>query len=565
MLSVDLTPNTLLSLLSTICKASFLLCPAEGLSQLKWNHFYQRHRRLIDLQYFDAASQGQLGALKLLWHTNYRALLANLGAIVTVLAIATDPLTNQLITIQARSQDASNVTASISAAYAYGMEAQDSMTSISSPLSDAMVRGIYAPALQVNYSCASGSCTWPRFESLAFCSVCKDVSDEVAVQCGDCKADIKQADSPGTYSTATCNYTTPGGINASVQLTSSDRGSVIPDTFLETMIRDLGSMAGNSSDMSNIAMDEGGDIVGLSVLRFDLVYPLLNRSFGSDVCGEGTNATPPMIRPKAYSCTLGWCAQSFATTRFQDGRLFDDATSSTRLKIASDYCYVPPDRKGPGNKLTCPVYPADRSLPPPKALGDPATRQQQAHVFWINDVVTTNLQAYLDDTFDFSIGGDRPDNNGNNGYNLATSPALQQTFYTANGGNVSRTMQDMARSLTNELRQGPESEAVPGMVAYSVAYIEVRWAWLAYLVSLCGLAIAFLFAAMITSWRRHSPIWKSSSLALLFHGCSGAGLFSGREIDDVSAMERAARDVRAYLDADNMVQYVLRETGKTGI
>ncbi|TKA81460.1 hypothetical protein B0A55_02921 [Friedmanniomyces simplex] len=358
-ISVDITPNTLLSILSTVCKASFLLCVTEGLSQLKWNYFRQRERRLLDLQHFDDASRGQLGALRLVWSVRHRALLANLGAVITVLAIATDPLTNQILTVRTRPTDATNVTASIGAARAYGLQARDPLT------------------------------------------------------------------------TAVCNYTTPGGINASVQLQSTDGVAVTPDTFLETMISDLGSMAGNNSDRMNIAMDESGSVAGFN------------------------------------------------------------------------------------------------------------------------------------DTFDFSIGGDRPANNGNNGVNLVTSPALQQTFYTANGGNVSQTLIDIARSMTDEVRQGPESVVISGSVAYEVAYIEVRWVWIVYLAILCGTAVVFLLGAIVSTWRQGTPVWKSSVLALLSHG-GDVGGESFRQLDarDVHAIEKVAEDVKAQLGADDVLYYSRAEKAR---
>ncbi|KAK0275362.1 hypothetical protein LTR35_011064 [Friedmanniomyces endolithicus] len=555
--SVEITPNTLLSLLSTICKASFLSCVSEGLSQMKWNYFHERERRLLDLQHFDAASRGQLGALRLMWSINYRALLANLGAIVVVLAIATDPLTNQIITVRTRPTTTTNATASIGAAYAYGLQAKNSLTSISAPLSDAMLRGIYAPALQVAYSCPSGSCAWPAFESLGFCSTCQEVSDEVTVQCGNCEPNKPQpGSSSDLYSSAMCNYTTPGGINASVQLQSTDGATVTTDTFLETMISDLGSMAGNESNRLNVAMDESGSIVQLNALRFDQEYPMHGQRFEDYVCGLGNSSSLPMIRPKAYSCTLGWCVNSFAATRFEDGGLIDAATSSHPLKMASEHCYVPADRQAPGNRLLCPTYRADQPMPRASALSIPGglPSSQGGAVYWINDIVTTNIQAYIDDTFDFSIGGNRPANNGDNGVNLVTSPALQQTFYTANGGNVSQTLTDIARSMTNEVRQGPESAAIFGSVAYEVAFIQVRWVWIIYLAALCGTAVLFLLGAIVTTWRQEAPVWKSSVLPLLFNSREpGVEAFEQLDARDAQAMEKLAKDIKAHLGSDNIL------------
>lgn len=60
-----LTVNTIVALLSTLCRALTYLPLAEGLSQLKWNWFIGKQRPLRDITYFDEASRGAWGALRL--------------------------------------------------------------------------------------------------------------------------------------------------------------------------------------------------------------------------------------------------------------------------------------------------------------------------------------------------------------------------------------------------------------------------------------------------------------------------------------------------------------------
>jgi hypothetical protein len=67
--------NTLLALLVGICRASFAWPVAEGISQLKWNWFAIKERRLADFEAFDEASRGPYGSLKLLQITKGRYVL----------------------------------------------------------------------------------------------------------------------------------------------------------------------------------------------------------------------------------------------------------------------------------------------------------------------------------------------------------------------------------------------------------------------------------------------------------------------------------------------------------
>ncbi|KXS99459.1 hypothetical protein AC578_3785 [Pseudocercospora eumusae] len=110
---VDITPNALLSIITTIQRASLLLPVAESVGQLKWLYLESTSRRLIDLEAFDEASRGPIGSLNLLWRTRGRALLAGLGALLAVLALATEPFTQQALTYLVKLDLVTNETATI--------------------------------------------------------------------------------------------------------------------------------------------------------------------------------------------------------------------------------------------------------------------------------------------------------------------------------------------------------------------------------------------------------------------------------------------------------------------
>ena len=69
---INITPNAMISIFTTIAKASLLLPVAEAMVQLKWLYFQARVQRVSDLQVFDDASRGPMGSLVLLWKVNMR-------------------------------------------------------------------------------------------------------------------------------------------------------------------------------------------------------------------------------------------------------------------------------------------------------------------------------------------------------------------------------------------------------------------------------------------------------------------------------------------------------------
>ncbi|KAF1934562.1 hypothetical protein EJ02DRAFT_439774, partial [Clathrospora elynae] len=87
--------NTLIAVFGALIKAAILLPVAECISELKWSWFAQS-RNLIDLENFDVASRGPWGAARLVWYLR-SCHIATLGAWITVLALAIDPFTQQIV------------------------------------------------------------------------------------------------------------------------------------------------------------------------------------------------------------------------------------------------------------------------------------------------------------------------------------------------------------------------------------------------------------------------------------------------------------------------------------
>jgi Protein of unknown function (DUF3176) len=97
--TLSIAPNTTISILATIAKASMIYSVTQCLSQLKWHYFESPHP-LKDLETFDSASRGPAGALRLIWSLRSHAYLAYLGAIVIIASIAIDPFAQELIRFQ---------------------------------------------------------------------------------------------------------------------------------------------------------------------------------------------------------------------------------------------------------------------------------------------------------------------------------------------------------------------------------------------------------------------------------------------------------------------------------
>ncbi|OJJ58393.1 hypothetical protein ASPSYDRAFT_46411 [Aspergillus sydowii CBS 593.65] len=89
---------------------------------------------------------------------------------------------------------------------------------------------------------------------------------------------------------------------------------------------------------------------------------------------------------------------------------------------------------------------------------------------------------------------------------------------------------------------------VLGTVYTSEVYIDVDWIWLLLPAALITFGTLFLVLTVLTNRRQRLHPWKSSMLAVLFHGLSNMeteGMMNGRST--VGQMEKTAQNIQVRL------------------
>jgi Protein of unknown function (DUF3176) len=99
----SIRPNSLIAVLTTIGKTAMMVIVASCVSQLKWSHF-RRPNDLSDMQLYDDASRGPWGAFMMLLRPSswIRDGLAGLSAIITIMALAIEPMAQQIHSLKCR-------------------------------------------------------------------------------------------------------------------------------------------------------------------------------------------------------------------------------------------------------------------------------------------------------------------------------------------------------------------------------------------------------------------------------------------------------------------------------
>ena len=107
-------------------------------------------------------------------------------------------------------------------------------------------------------------------------------------------------------------------------------------------------------------------------------------------------------------------------------------------------------------------------------------------------------------------------------------------------------MERMAASMT-KVELDKSSTLVYGNMTFPVVHVEVAWQWFILPAALNALAIFLLLATAVLSHRRKTQLWKSSTLALLYHGLDNPEPAPNLTMANVSEMERCASATSARL------------------
>lgn len=128
-----------------------------------------------------------------------------------------------------------------------------------------------------------------------------------------------------------------------------------------------------------------------------------------------------------------------------------------------------------------------------------------------------------------------------------SSDVLQALYDTSD---LTKRIDNLATSMTNNIRGQDDhvSVSAQGIAWTTETFVHVRWAWFAFPATLVLISTSFLLGIILETSYRDILVWKSSNLALLFHG-RGLNLssHSDRPVKRISAMTSRARDIQAEL------------------
>lgn len=551
-----LTLNVFISILSAASKSSLIFSVASTMGQAKWCWFRPERddgrRRLQDMQTLDDASRGPLGSVQLLF-TRIFVSICSIGAVITILALLYEPFLQQLVSYPVQLVQVSTDVATRQAlAVGVRYENFDYYGSI--------LRGIYGDETSFirTPDCPTGNCTWPLFHSAGWCGTSGQLP--IQLRSPDCNFTVQDYIENNSFGTQSCTFVLPNGRNFSSTIETRPGDAATPH---ELLLFDLETPASwlfllDASDPNFLEyFDSGVQILGETTPMFAFAVPHFPEM-------DLMAVKQPLTQWLSFSALIFTPCSRLYNMSVQNGQIRSEV-------IDEDYGILtkpPPDvslNNVSGDRGYCwrPTEFAAANL----TYKSPDTRGifyvDEDHRSWCSYLFTTDIQA-ISEAF-----------NGTSSFQ-ATLRLSDLTMYSdiANfsdshvvgdkllpvllGPGMGSLMDGISGSLTLSALASEPQKYVNGSALAERTFVHVRWPWFILPILLNVIGIIFLAITIFRARRLKLPLWKTSAMAMVYHGLDTEALLStgsesesdaARSYEGASDMAEAARGVYVRLSS----------------
>ncbi|KAJ9608361.1 hypothetical protein H2200_007349 [Cladophialophora chaetospira] len=581
------TLNTIVAILAAVVRVGFVLPVGESLAQWKWLEFSRKPRPLSDFDTIDDASRGSRGSLLLLWKTKglYRS-STSLQANNNTNAAARIPYAqkwnggseNSLSGPEPQSSNpnGNNLTILITDYGSVSQIALDASGQLA--VQSGLITSAQGIAQRFPTTCPSGNCTWPSYLSLAICSACADVSDEISHR-------SKQDAPMGWFFPSWAGFKTGYASAPAENLTSY----YLPNGLNIDNKIPAYKTQGYGYSTNPVMMTSQGNFSPSKSLTFKKYTTLLYSSTFMHVANssfpfQGTwQSGEPEIH--ATECGIYLCIKKY-TSVVENGVLNESSSvvTSTRGNASFEPIFTDeqdsveygegispnvdalysPNTYFPRSDLQIVVPPGTNSANDLKFVNitQSAIDALSLYVSSIFESSTfTNLTIQIADSNCTSDGATVPCGRlrhitgmvvGND--SLSSSSILPTEFEPPilsglwQASSLRQRFENLAMSISNEMRQDAELQpTVAGSLGQSLTILKVRWEWITLPIFLIVVSIIFFLGSIWETKHLGIPIWKSSVLPVLCHGLEDPVRKGMERSNATSEMDEAAKAVKVRL------------------
>ncbi|KAJ5165664.1 uncharacterized protein N7500_007494 [Penicillium coprophilum] len=511
------SPNTIVSVITTITKAALLVSVSACLSQLKWNLF-RDSTSLYNLQAIDQASRGPWGSLEVLLRGLCGSRMGSLtyvGAFLTVLALAVDPFAQQILTFPSRTVPALNATALIQSAHQYysleGQEYSDIFQGLAPSLLISIMSGLSQTNSPLEPQCDSSSCKFSEFVTFGLCSECEDVTAETHQICHAYEDSMVWRPEHISFKEipVNCSYQSPNNFSFDIGLLD-----VLALQHLNGVVTlDVNSWTSQPRHNEPV---------------FDIQSPLVsfittNYSTLINYTLSNVTAFPP--KPSVTECAIYYCERKYAASTYLSSN-----QSSRSVHVVDTQQLIPRDTLDENSHY---LFTDSIHFGPPKGsetLSKNSSYSIDHHTF-------TGFRDTMGDLFNSSLH-DISVGLGSSGFNMAT---ILRT------GNLGQLLDSMTTSVTDTLRASPHGNKIHGQAYRVEMFVDVRWPWIILPAIVTLGSIALLLGTVMASKQQNAVLWKSTVLPLLSSHLNTTPEHEIASLCSVDEVQRVSKNIRAIM------------------
>jgi hypothetical protein len=220
----------------------------------------------------------------------------SIGALITILALAFDTFSQQVITVDFRNVEDPTYKNLATVLRSQSITVENTVNEF--PIKAVIANGIYNSDISdLTAYCPTGNCTWPRIPTLGMCGGCTNVTDALKKTC--------QAGGPGYQA---YNYTLPSGTfftNSWIDGSGPNSGG-FEDYFVSSATNGRVYNGSDSSASIPLTFAYGGGVGGLSTVpvhttHFEVIYQ----------ANSGDNPSSSIGAISVTECALWFCVQAY--------------------------------------------------------------------------------------------------------------------------------------------------------------------------------------------------------------------------------------------------------------
>lgn len=446
---------------------------------------------------------------------SFRAFLA---AAILILALGFEPFLQQLVAFSAREVAIDGAIASIRTPTVYNEEVVGNLRAASLSLNAQIGAFGGANGTIIPPECPSGNCTWPEYNTLALCTVCKDLTMDVKVDnpfeldVNSLLADFERGNQSDYSQEWHPTYVFPKGNNLTVDISLTMTNS--SGTYTMTQWRVVYPRRRVWPLNISPELDSPWTQTWTNETYADHPSPLfamgyLDLNFTQDYSAlriqRATEcAFSPCVRTVKTQALNGIVSSNITKTDY--GAVFFD-------QQIPDGSYVTGGWKARVNATDFEIV--DRG--PPNTAAFASNRDGRA------TLLVEALRITLEGNTTYSAEG----------YHCPTgecdSTPCDSTGYAQNRGpwssagqqaidgtdDFSQVVDGVGQALTGRFQQ-LATASVSGTATRNYVIMEVRWIWLIYPLALLVLSLVSLIVTILATHVRHMAVWKESTLPLLY-------------------------------------------------